>query len=307
MQQLLKEQHHIYQLICKISNVADKRSLQCYLVGGVVRDILLGIKNKDIDIVVVGDGLAFADAVSDELKAYPVVKFKEFGTAMIPLENFDLEIATARKEVYQNNSRNPEVRASDLKEDLKRRDFTVNSMAISINKDRFGEFIDPFGGVRDLENKRIITPLDPKETFFEDPLRMLRAVRFAARLDFNIDPVTFFAIKEYAGRIHIVSNERIRDEFFKIITARAPSRGILMLEECGLLTELFPEMHDLRGVEAQEGHKHKDVYYHTLKVLDNIAAFSDDPDLRLAALFHDIAKPRTKRFRQESGWTFYGR
>ncbi len=306
LHQLLEQQAETSRLIQDISAVAGKLSLQCYLVGGFVRDTLLGRKSKDIDIVVVGDGLAFADALSSALNIHPVVKFEAFGTAMIPLENMELEIATARKEVYRRDSRNPDVQATDLKEDLKRRDFTVNAMAIQINRENFGEFIDPFGGLRDLKARRIITPLDPKETFFEDPLRMFRALRFAAQLAFSIEADTFRAIKKYAGRIHIVSNERIRDEFLKILSVKTPSRGIMMLEKSGLFTELFPEMEALRGVESQDGHRHKDVYFHTLKVLDNIAACTDDRDLRLAALFHDIAKPVTKRFIKGIGWTFHG-
>ena len=306
IKQLLENQIGTYALIRQISDVADALHIKIYLVGGFVRDMLLGRKNKDIDIVVVGDGLAFADAVSEALQVFPVVKFEEFGTAMIPLEKMGLEIVTARKEVYQSHSRNPKVQSTNLDEDLKRRDFTINTMAVCINKNEFGKFIDPFKGLHDIKEQRIITPLDPKETFFEDPLRMLRAIRFASRLSFKIDQNTFEAITKFAERINIISKERIRDEFFKILESKIPSFGINMLYESGLMSHLFPELIALHGVETQKGHKHKDVYYHTLKVLDNIAEHSDDLILRLAALYHDIGKPKTKRFIQNVGWTYHG-
>ena len=306
VKQLLEDQPPLYSLIRKIGDVADTSGIKAYLVGGFVRDLLISKHNKDIDIVVVGDGLAFADDVSKALHAFPVVKFKEFGTAMIPLETMELEIVSARKEVYQTNSRNPKVKLTDLDEDLKRRDFTINSMALSINNDTFGEFIDPFKGLKDLKAGLIITPLDPKETFFEDPLRMLRAIRFASQLGFMIDGNTFKAIATYAERIKIISKERIRDEFIKILMSSKPSQGINMLLESTLLEFLFPEILELRGIESQDGYKHKDVYLHTLKVLDNVASMDGDINLRFAALYHDIAKPRTKRFVEGSGWTFHG-
>lgn len=306
VKQLLEDQTSLLGLIRQIGKVADTSGIQAYLVGGFVRDLFIAKKNKDIDIVVVGDGLAFADEVSKVLNAFPVVKFKEFGTAMVPLENMELEIVSARKEVYQTHSRNPKVKFTDLDEDLKRRDFTINTMALSINNDTFGEFIDPFKGLKDLKAGLIITPLDPKETFFEDPLRMLRAIRFASQLGFNIDKNTFLAIKTYADRIKIISKERIRDEFLKILMSSKPSFGINMLLESTLLEYLFPEILELRGVESQDGYKHKDVYLHTLKVLDNVAKDNAGINLRLAALYHDIAKPRTKRFLDGTGWTFHG-
>jgi putative nucleotidyltransferase with HDIG domain len=306
LEQLLDHQPALYQLIMKISQTSAKSDIRSYLVGGFVRDLLLGKKSKDLDVVVVGDGLAFADALQKTLRARTIVKYNEFGTAMIPLKDIDLEIVTARKEVYQYDSRKPKVQITNLDEDLKRRDFTINTLAVSVNEDTFGEFIDPFKGLRDIKEQRIVTPLDPRETFFEDPLRMLRAIRFAAQLSFHIETNTFEAIKKYAVRIQIISKERIRDEFLKIIASPKPSRGIDLIRESGLMTYLFPELIELRGVEVYGKHKHKDVYEHTLEALDNIAATSDDIMLRLAVLFHDIAKPRTKRFVEETGWTFHG-
>ena len=306
LKQLLNDQPETYELIKNIGMIADKMKLSAYLVGGFVRDLILGKKNKDIDIVVVGDGLSFADEISDTLELYPVVKYKEFGTAMIPIPNMELEIVSARKEVYQVDSRNPKVEFTNLDEDLKRRDFTINTMALSINKDSYLEFIDPFGGIKDLDAQRIITPLNPKETFFEDPLRMLRAIRFASQLQFSIDKATFSAIQEHADRLSIISRERIRDEFQKIILSPNPSFGLMLLEESGLMKEIFPELIKLKGVDSQDGFKHKDVYLHTLKVLDNVALVSNNLNLRYAALYHDIAKPRTKRYLNGIGWTFHG-
>ena len=306
LEQLLGEQKYILELIKKIGQSADDLNIPAYLVGGFVRDLLINRKNKDIDIVVVGDGIAFADEISKTLDVFPVIKFQEFGTAMIPLENMDLEIVSARKEVYKDSTRNPQVSFTDLNEDLKRRDFTINTMAISINKDNFGEFIDPFNGISDLKLNRIITPLDPKETFFEDPLRMLRAIRFASQLGYEIDEDTFLAIKTYAQRIDIISKERVRDEFLKILMTPIPSYGLNLLSQSGLMNILFPEIEALRGVDDQGGYKHKDVFLHTLKVLDNVAEFSETQTLRIAALYHDIAKPRTKRFIKDIGWTFHG-
>lgn len=306
VKQLLDGNDKYYRLIKKIGKVADEESIDAFLVGGFVRDLLLNKDSKDIDIVVVGDGLAFADKVSEALKAFPVVKFKEFGTAMIPLDNTELEIVSARQEVYREDSRNPKVTFTDLDEDLKRRDFTINTMALSINEGSFGKFIDPFKGMTDLKKQMILTPLDPQETFFEDPLRMLRAVRFAAQLGFRIEDQTYDAVKKYAERIKIISKERIRDEFIKILMSPHPSEGINLLYHSGLMNYLFPELIRLRGVESQEGFRHKDVFLHTLKVLENVAAAGGGITLRLAALYHDIAKPRTKRFVNGIGWTFHG-
>ena len=306
VKQLLDDQAHLYNILLEIGEVADDHDIEAYLVGGFVRDLLLNRRNKDIDVVVVGDGLKFADWVSKALKAYPVVKFKEFGTAMIPLQHVELEIVSARKEIYREDSRNPKVSFTDLNEDLKRRDFTINTMALSINKRDFGKFIDPFHGLADLKANKIITPLDPKETFFEDPLRMLRAVRFATQLSFEIEANTFSAIKKYAERIKIISKERIRDEFLKILMTERPSYGVELLYQSGLMDYLFPELVALRGVDNQGGYKHKDVYFHTLKVLDNVSNVNAGQTLRIAALYHDIAKPSTKKFIEGVGWTFHG-
>jgi poly(A) polymerase len=306
IKQLLEDQQQLYDLLISVGKIADNSGIATYLVGGFVRDLLLGKKNKDIDIVVVGDGISFADKISEGLNVHPVVKYHEFGTAMIPLEGMELEIVSARKEVYQDDSRNPKVQFTDLNEDLKRRDFTINTMALSLNIESFGDFIDPFKGIKDLKSELIITPLDPKETFFEDPLRMLRAIRFAAQLGFEIDENTFSAIKTYADRINIISKERIRDEFSKILLSNKPSIGLNMLLDSGLLEVLFPELFALQGISTQGVYKHKDVYLHTLKVLDNTATKSDDLNLRYAALYHDVAKPRTKRFVDGVGWTFHG-
>ncbi|MFA6619454.1 MAG: CCA tRNA nucleotidyltransferase [Candidatus Neomarinimicrobiota bacterium] len=306
LKNILQNDHDSFDLIQNIGKIADDMDIQAYLVGGFVRDLILQRKNKDIDIVVVGDGLAFADKVSDTLGLYPVVKYKEFATAMIPLKSVEIEIVSARKEVYQQHSRNPKVEFTNLDEDLRRRDFTINTMALSINANSFGKFIDPFTGVKDLNSKMIITPLDPKETFFEDPLRMLRAIRFASQLHFDIEESTFQAIREYASRISIISKERIRDEFIKILMSDKPSFGIDLLSSSGLMHEVFPQLEKLKGVDSHDGFKHKDVYLHTLTVLDNVAAVSDDINLRFAALFHDIAKPQCKRFVKGSGWTFHG-
>ena len=306
VKQLLEDHQQLYDLLISIGEISDNSDISAYLVGGFVRDLLLGKKNKDIDIVVVGDGISFADKISEALNIHPVIKYHEFGTAMIPLENMELEIVSARKEVYQDDSRNPKVQFTDLNEDLKRRDFTINTMALSLNIDTFGDFIDPFNGIKDLKSELIITPLDPKETFFEDPLRMLRAIRFSTQLGFQIDKNTFSAIKTYADRINIISKERVRDEFIKIILSNKPSLGLNMLLVSGLLKILFPELFALQGIATQGGYKHKDVYLHTLKVLDNTAENSNDLNLRFAALYHDIAKPRTKRFVEGIGWTFHG-
>lgn len=306
LDQLLQDQPRNLERIRQIAAVADKAGIPAFLVGGFVRDMLMGIPCKDLDIMVVGDGLAFADRISDALDLHPVIKYERFGTAMIPMENMDLEIVSARKEVYRSDSRKPDVSSAELQEDLLRRDFTVNAMAIAINAENFGTFIDPFHGLHDMKEKKIQTPMDPELTFFEDPLRMLRAVRFAARFDFHIETQTFAAIQKHAERILIVSRERIRDEFLKILNTAEPSAGLLLLRESGLMQVLFPELTELQGVDTCEGHRHKDVFDHTLKVLDNIAAAGGDISLRLAALFHDIAKPATKRFIPENGWTFHG-
>lgn len=295
-------------LLVQIGECAEDLDMPAYVVGGFVRDRLLGrATDRDVDIVCVGDGLELAKKVASRMQPKPEVHlFKRFGTAMIHSGEWEVEFVGARKESYSRNSRKPEVEPGTLQDDQNRRDFTINAMAMSLQSDNFGEIIDPFEGRKDLGERKIVTPLDPEKTFSDDPLRMMRAIRFAAQLNFNIDPVTFAAIKEEAHRLEIVSAERITTELQKIIATDKPSFGFNMLSNANLLSKFFPEMEDLRGVEVIDGVGHKDNYYHTLKVLDNVAERSDDIWLRWAAILHDIAKPQTKRFSKESGWTFHG-
>jgi putative nucleotidyltransferase with HDIG domain len=286
--------------------VARSTGLSTYVVGGFVRDILLKRPNKDIDFVCVGSGIDLAHEVARKLGDAPVTFFKSFGTAMIRYEDYDLEFVGARRESYRNDSRKPIVEDGTLEDDQKRRDFTINAMAISLNESDFGELIDPFGGIAHLKEKLLKTPQDPNITFSEDPLRMMRAIRFASQLNFDIDADTYQAILSNADRLSIVSMERITDELNKIILSRVPSYGFKLLFQGGLLKEFFPEMIALHGVEYVDNHAHKDNFYHTLQVLDNVSKFSDDLWLRWAAILHDIAKPATKRFDPKQGWTFHG-
>ena len=272
-----------------------------------MRDIHLGRDSKDIDIVVVGSGVELAGRVAEKLGKKEKLKvFKNFGTAMLRWNEWEVEFVGARKESYRYESRKPIVEDASLEEDMKRRDFTINAMAISLNPENFGELIDPFSGLEDLKNKIIRTPLDPDETYSDDPLRMMRAIRFASQLDFKIDCGSFEAIKRNAYRIGIVSMERIMDEFNKILLAPVPGKGLKMLRASGLLKEFFPELDQLHGVEVVDGKAHKDNFFHTLQVLDNLAERTDDLWLRWAALLHDIAKPATKKFNPDVGWTFHG-
>lgn len=296
----------IQNIISAVSEVALELQIDTYLVGGFVRDLMLNRPNKDIDIVVVGDALLFADKVAEKLNVLPVVKYEKFGIAMLPMAEMELEFASARKEVYEKSSRNPEISFTDFDQDLKRRDFTINAMAISLNRDNYGEFIDHYNGMQDLKRKIIKTPCDPIDTFFDDPLRMMRAVRFAAQLNFEIEAETFKAIKSCADRMDIISKERIRDEFLKILATDTPSYGIDLLYDSTLLKVLFPELIALRGVHKVQGYSHKDVYRHTMTVVDNVAEVSDDIILRMAALYHDVGKPKTKRFVETIGWTYHG-
>lgn len=296
-----------FPIFRQISKVADQLSLETYVIGGYVRDILLKRSSKDIDFVCVGDGIHLAKALAQEAgKAGKVTVFKRFGTANLKYQDYDLEFVGARKESYSKDSRNPEVEPGTLAEDQNRRDFTINAMAISLNEATFGELLDPFDGVKDLKRKLLRTPLDPKITFSDDPLRMMRAVRFASQLGFDIAPETFEGIIENKERITIISQERITDELNKIILSEKPSYGFKLLYHSGLLGYIFPEMENLQGVEVIKGHSHKDNFYHTLQVLDNTAERSDDLWLRWAAILHDIAKPATKRFDEKVGWTFHG-
>lgn len=294
-------------ILNKISNAANALGMPCYLIGGFVRDKLLGRKTKDLDIVCVGDGIALAHKVAALFVPKPKTAFfKTFGTAQIVTEGFEIEFVGARKESYQSHSRNPEVSPGSLTDDQNRRDFTINAMAISLNSEDFGKLIDPFNGLLALEKRLITTPLDPLITFSDDPLRMMRAIRFAAQLDFSIDPDTFQAINDNCKRIQIISQERITEELNKIILSRKPSIGFDLLYKSGLLDIIFPQMVELAGAEYVDGHGHKDNFYHTLQVIDNISRHTHDLWLRWAAVLHDIAKPATKKFEAGHGWTFHG-
>ena len=288
----------------QIAQVANNNKLETYVIGGYVRDLLLDIPSKDIDFVVAGSGIDLAQKVAEALRCKTVQYFKNFGTAMIRYRGVELEFVGARKESYDRNSRKPIVENGTIHDDQLRRDFTINALAISLNNNNFGELTDPFDGLGDLKRKIIRTPLDPDITFSDDPLRMLRAVRFACRLDFNILPETEEAIARNAKRMEIVSKERIVDELNKIMATSKPSRGWMLLEKTGLLNLILPQLVKLKGVEIKEGKGHKDNFLHTLQVLDNVAAVSDNIWLRWAALFHDIAKPNVKKFFNGT-WTFH--
>jgi putative nucleotidyltransferase with HDIG domain len=286
--------------------VAERLHMRAFAIGGYVRDQLLGRPCKDIDIVCEGDGIPFAQALAKELNAGPVHVFKNFGTAMFMLGDVQVELVGARKESYQRHSRKPDVVPGSIRDDQERRDFTINALAISLNKEDRGQLIDPFNGLHDLEHGILRTPLDADITFSDDPLRMMRAIRFATQLGFFIDTPTFEAIQRNAERLDIISAERIHTELNKIILAPVPSIGFKLLLDSGLLVRFFPEMVDLLGAEEKYGIGHKDNFYHTIQVLDNVAKHSDDLWLRWAAVLHDIAKPRTKRFETGRGWTFHG-
>jgi poly(A) polymerase len=295
-------------LLERIAQVAKHLKMPCYLIGGFVRDKILGRNSKDADIVCVGDGIVFAKNVADTFSPKLHVSFfKNFGTAQIKLPNgFEVEFVGARKESYREDSRKPEVEIGTLEDDQNRRDFTINAMAISLCEQDFGTLIDPFNGVKDLESKIIRTPLGADITFSDDPLRMMRAIRFATQLNFIIEAETLAAIERNKERIKIISQERITDELNKIILSKVPSVGFDLLYRTGLLEYFFPQMTLLAGVEIIEGKGHKDNFYHTLQVLDNVAYRSDNLWLRWAAILHDIAKPPTKRFEVGHGWTFHG-
>ncbi|MDB4902508.1 MAG: cca [Mucilaginibacter sp.] len=299
------KQHVKHPIFSIISKLAGEQKLQVFAIGGFVRDILLKRLSDDIDIVVIGNGISFAESVARELKVKLSV-FKNFGTASFKYQGLDVEFVGARKESYRLDSRKPIVENGTLEDDQKRRDFTINALAISLHPDSFGELLDPFNGVQDLERKLIRTPLDPVETFSDDPLRMLRAIRFATQLNFRIDDKAIEAIKRNVDRIDIISQERITDELNKIILSAKPSIGFNYLFDTGLLHHIFPQMTALYGVEIIDGKGHKDNFYHTLQVLDNISETTDDLWLRWAAILHDIAKPATKRFEPGHGWTFHG-
>lgn len=299
------KQHLNNPLFKKLSRLADECEADTYVIGGFVRDIFLKRPSKDIDILVIGNGIQFAEKAAAELKTNVSI-FKSFGTAMLRYKDLEVEFVGARKESYRSDSRKPIVENGTLEDDQQRRDFTINAMAISLNTVSYGELVDPFNGITDLNDRIIRTPLDPMETFSDDPLRMMRAIRFASQLGFNIEERAIEAIKSSKERISIVSKERITDELNKIILSPKPSVGFNYLFDTGLLHLIFPQMTELFGVEYINGKGHKDNFYHTLEVLDNICETSDDLWLRWAAILHDIAKPATKRFDPNHGWTFHG-
>ena len=297
----------------EIGEIAEKNGLKVYVVGGFLRDRLLGRETRDMDILVLGDGIGFAREASKRLEMKNLVVYEKFGTAMLEFEGSSpgvapekIEFITARKETYSRDSRKPEVEVGTLEDDLSRRDFTINAIAASITHDRRGELVDPFGGRGDLQRGVIRTPLDPEKTFDDDPLRLLRAIRFASELGFEIEKETFAAIIRRKERLSIVSQERITDEFLKILNSTKPSVGLKLMYETGVMEMVFPEIAEMAGVEQRDEYHHKDVFLHTLRVVDNIAEMTDNLWLRFSALVHDIAKPRTKAFREGVGWTFHG-
>ncbi|MEC8247974.1 MAG: HD domain-containing protein [Bacteroidota bacterium] len=291
-----------------IARCGEELKVPCYVVGGFVRDHILRRKGSpDIDIVAVGNGIKLAQIVAESLPKKPKVSiYKNYGTAMVRLDGAEIEFVGARKESYKKESRNPEVFGGTLEDDQKRRDFTINAMAISLNSEDYGNLLDPFDGIGDLENNRIVTPLDPNVTFNDDPLRMLRAIRFATQLQFEIDPNALKAITKNCHRIQIITNERIVVELHKILNSPKPSIGFKILEKTGLLELLIPELMALKGIDEVEGQRHKDNFYHTLEVVDNIAKHTENIWLRWTALLHDIGKAPTKKFSKKVGWTFHG-
>lgn len=290
----------------QIGEIADELGMECYVVGGYVRDIFLERPSKDIDVVVVGSGIAIAEALGKRLgKGAHVSVFKNFGTAQLKYRGTEVEFVGARKESYTHDSRKPIVENGTLEDDQNRRDFTINALAVCLNNERYGQLVDPFDGMADMRERIIRTPLDPDITFSDDPLRMMRCIRFATQLNFYIDDETFDSLSRNVERIAIISKERIADELNKIILSPTPSKGFVELDRSGLLPLIFPELSALQGVETKNGRTHKDNFYHTLEVLDNISQQTDNLWLRWAALLHDIAKPATKRWEPKVGWTFH--
>lgn len=293
-------------ILKNVFEAARKFGVEIYAVGGFVRDLYRGKEGTDIDFVVLGDAIALTHFFKKKYKSSKVVVYPRFGTSMVFYKDYKLEFVTARTEHYRENSRKPVVQKADLYSDLSRRDFTINCLAMKIDAENFGEVIDVYNGIRDIDAKIIQTPLDPVVTFSDDPLRILRAIRFAAQLEFRIEPETYKAIIKTRERLSIISQERITAEFSKILLAPKPSTGLNLLKESGILKIIFPELDQLAGVDQRKDFHHKDVFYHTLQVVDNIAAKTDKFELRLTALLHDIAKPQTKKFIEGIGWTFHG-
>ena len=292
-----------------ISELSDEIQINAFLVGGCVRDLMLNplAESIDVDIMVEGDGIDFAEKLARKINVPKIVPFKKFATAKIPFKEYEIEVASARLEKYDESSRNPsEVVMSNIEDDLLRRDFTINAMAVSLNKENFGEFFDPFNGMEDLSKNILRTPLDSDTTFSDDPLRMMRAAYFASKLSLAIDPSCLESIKNNAERITIVSQERKTNELLKILGTKKPSIGLNILQEAGLMKFVFPEIAVMYGLDQSNEYHHKDIFYHTLEVVDNAAQLSDKLDLRLAALVHDIAKPKTRRLSKSKGYTFYG-
>ena len=292
-----------------ISELSDETQINAFLVGGCVRDLMLNplAESIDVDIMVEGDGIDFAEKLARKINVPKIVPFKKFATAKIPFKDYEIEVASARLEKYDESSRNPsEVVMSNIEDDLLRRDFTINAMAVSLNKENFGEFFDPFNGMEDLSKNILRTPLDSDTTFSDDPLRMMRAAYFASKLSLAIDPSCLESIKNNAERITIVSQERKTNELLKILGTKKPSIGLNILQEAGLMEFVFPEISVMYGLDQSNEYHHKDIFYHTLEVVDNAAQLSDKLDLRLAALVHDIAKPKTRRLSKSKGYTFYG-
>ena len=295
--------HPVFKVV---SQVAEDQGIKAFVIGGFVRDLILERPSKDIDIVVLGNGLELAQLAAEKLRVKKISLFKNFGTAHFKYKDLDIEFVGARKESYRLDSRKPIVEDGTLQDDQNRRDFTINALALSLNKETFGDLIDPFDGISDLNKGIIRTPLDPDITYSDDPLRMLRAIRFATQLNFKIDINSLESILKQSDRLKIISQERINEEVNKIILADVPSRGFILLKSTHLLQQFFPEMIALAGIETINGKSHKDNFYHTLEVLDNVAKMTDSLWLRWAAIMHDIAKPPTKRFDKEIGWTFHG-
>ena len=303
---LLEQHTEGYKILTAVMDLASATEKEVYVVGGYVRDALMQRSLTDIDLMVVGEGIVFARELASALKGGKIVPFEQFGTAKIPLNNSIVEVASARSEAYSSDSRKPQVEDTDLETDLSRRDFTINAMAVSLNKTDFGELHDPYNGVKDLNSGLIRTPLDPDTTFSDDPLRMLRAVRFASQLGFKVDSSITDSIQRQVDRIEIVSVERVTAEIYKILASPQPSVGLDLLQQAGLMEIVLPEVSALYGLEQPSEWHHKDIFYHTLQVVDNIAEKTEKTDLRFAALIHDIGKPKTRRLDKNKGWTFHG-